>query len=104
MAAAAARVFLLNVTLKELHLRDEYNPPRQDWTIASQKVPHWKPDHNIVCYILHPSPTTDEVYKLPGTPDEPRCRSAFTDLGLFKGLYIGPEFEFVHLNDFTAIF
>lgn len=63
------RVYLFNITRRELQFWDETNPPHHTWDTVAKFVPKWTNDDTIACNI-YVGPSSNELYLLSGHRDE----------------------------------
>lgn len=97
------RVFLFNITRRELQFWDEPNPPRYTWETASRYVPKWTRDETIACNVYN-SPSSSDLYLISGHRDE-TLRGNYNDSGDLTSLEFSLHYHRnkLHVLDFTIL-
>lgn len=96
-----ARLFLFNLSRKELQFWDESSVCRPAWNAVRDSVPSsWNINHVIVCAVAD---LKDHLYNIAG-PHDSELRGQYNRDGLMTGFDVSiPSRRFWHVNDFIML-
>jgi hypothetical protein len=97
------RVYLFNITRKELQFWDETDPLHHTWDTVAKFVPKWTSDESIACNI-HVSSSSNEFYRISGHRDE-KLSGNYNDGGdlISIDFSLHRHHNKLHVLDFTML-